>query len=293
MCGRYASSADPDQLMEEFEVDELVPGVPGPDYNVAPTVTVPAVFERRVRDAGSSSGPGAGAQAQETLPVARRLGPLVWGLVPSWAKDRSIGSRLINARLETVAEKPAFRRAFSARRCLLPADGYYEWYTSEAATRVLGRSVKAKKQPFFIHRADGGRLAMAGLYEIWRDPSLDRDDDAAWLRTCTVITTQATDAVGHIHDRMPMVVGRDGWDQWLDPELTDPEAALRLLSVTEPDALEVYAVSTAVNSVKNNEPSLLLPLGEEGADEPSAAATAPQGKPDGPALVDGYNDTLL
>ena len=251
MCGRYASSANPDELVEEFEIDEVFPGIPGPDFNVAPTVEVPAVLERRSRDAGADADP------------TRRLVPLVWGLVPSWAKDRSIGSKMINARRETVADKPAFRKAFSARRCLLPADGYYEWYTSEAATKVLGRTVKAKKQPFFIHRADGGRLAMAGLYEIWRDPTKDRDDDSAWLRTCTVITTQATDAVGHIHDRMPMVVGRDAWDAWLSPDLTDPEAALRLLAVTEPGELEVYAVSTAVNSVKNNDDSLVQPLDTE------------------------------
>jgi len=245
MCGRYAASANPEELVEEFEIDEVFAGLPGPDFNVAPTVEVPAVLERTSHD---------------TDQVTRRLTPLVWGLVPSWAKDRSIGSRMINARRETVAEKPAFRKAFSARRCLLPADGYYEWYTSEAATKVLGRTVKAKKQPFFIHRADGGRLAMAGVYEIWRDPTKDREDDSAWLRTCTVITTQATDAVGHIHDRMPMVIGRDSWDAWLDPALTDPGRALTLLAVTEPDALEAYAVSTAVNSVKNNDPSLVEPL---------------------------------
>jgi len=245
MCGRYASSANPDELVEEFEIDEVFPGLPGPDFNVAPTVQVAAVLERRAKDDGE---------------VTRRLTPLVWGLVPSWAKDRSIGARMINARRETVGEKPAFRKAFSSRRCLLPADGYYEWYTSEAATKVLGRTVKAKKQPFFIHRVDGGRLAMAGVYEIWRDPTKDREDDSAWLRTCTVITTQATDAVGHIHDRMPMVIGRDSWDAWLDPSLTDPQDALELLAVTEPDALEAYAVSTAVNSVKNNDPSLVEPL---------------------------------
>jgi putative SOS response-associated peptidase YedK len=248
MCGRYAASANPEELVEEFEIDEVSEGVPGPDYNVAPTVAVPAVLERR---------------SKATDQVSRRLSPLVWGLVPSWAKDPSIGSRLINARLETVADKPAFRKAFSARRCLLPADGYYEWYTSEAATKVLGRAVKAKKQPFFIHRADGGRLAMAAIYEIWRDPSKDRDDESAWLRTCSVITTQATDAVGHIHDRMPMVISKGSWDAWLDPRRTDPEAALRLLAVTKPDELEVYAVSTEVNSVKNNNPSLVEPLPAE------------------------------
>jgi putative SOS response-associated peptidase YedK len=253
MCGRYANTTSPAQLMADFEVDEEFDGLPGPDYNVAPTVAVPAVFERRVKETGE---------------VRRRLAPLVWGLVPSWAKDPSIGSRMINARLETVAEKPAFRKAFSSRRCILPADGFYEWYSPEVADSVRGKG-KPKKQPFFIHRADGGLLAMAGIYEIWRDPTKDRDDDSAWLRTCSVITTQATDAAGHIHDRMPMVIRREAVDAWLDPQLTDPHAALQLLAVTEADALEAYAVSTDVNNVANNEPSLLEPLAEPAAhDQP-------------------------
>ena len=162
--------------------------------------------------------------------VRRRLSPLTWGLVPSWAKDTKIGAKMINARVESVAEKPAFRKAFSARRCLLPADGFYEWYTPEAAGAVARPArpadKTAKKQPFFIHRADGGLLVMAGLYEIWRDPAKDREDDSAWLRTCTVITTEATDAAGHIHDRMPMIIRREAYDAWLDPALTDPEEAL-------------------------------------------------------------------
>jgi putative SOS response-associated peptidase YedK len=261
MCGRYANTTSPAQLMADFEVDDLFDGLPGPDYNVAPTVAVPAVFERRVKDTGE---------------VRRRLAPLVWGLVPSWAKDPSIGSRMINARLETVAEKPAFRKAFSARRCILPADGFYEWYTPEVAEPGRGRG-KPKKQPFFIHRADGGRLAMAGIYEIWRDPKKDRDDDSAWLRTCSVITTQATDAAGHIHDRMPMVISREAVNAWLDPALTDPEEALKLLAVTEADALEAYAVSTDVNSVANNEPSLLDPISDAAEpDEPDRPQTETQ-----------------
>ncbi|MFP5283481.1 MAG: SOS response-associated peptidase [Actinomycetes bacterium] len=246
MCGRYASSASPERLVEEFEVDEVFAGLPGPDYNVAPTVAVPAVFERRNRDSGD---------------VRRRLAPLVWGLVPSWAKDPSIGSRMINARKETVAEKPAFRRAFAARRCVLPADGFYEWYGPSG--QPADRPGKVKKQPFFIRRRDTGLLLMAGIYEIWRDPAKDRDDDSAWLRTCSVITTTATDAVGHIHDRMPMVIRREALDSWLDPDLTDPDEALRLLSVTDAEALEAYAVSTEVNSVTNNDPSLVRPLVEE------------------------------
>ena len=236
--------------MEEFEVDDLFDGLPGPDYNVAPTVDVPAIFERRVKDTGE---------------VRRRLAPLVWGLVPSWAKDPSIGSRMINARLETVAEKPAFRRAFSARRCILPADGFYEWYAAEPSAGVpIGRGkTKPKKQPFFIHRADGGRLVMAGIYEIWRNPQVDPSDEEAWLRTCSVITTQATDAAGHIHDRMPMVITRDAIGDWLDPMITDPQRAQELLAVTEASALAAYAVSTEVNSVENNNPSLVEPLTAE------------------------------
>jgi len=253
MCGRYASSASPQDLMEEFEVDDLFDGLPGPDYNVAPTVAVPAIFERRVKDTGE---------------IRRRLAPLVWGLVPSWAKDASIGSRMINARLETVAEKPAFRRAFSARRCLLPADGFYEWYAAEPPSSSVGRKGKPRKQPFFIHRADGELLVMAGIYEIWRDPHKDPSDDSAWLRTCSVITTQATDAAGHIHDRMPMVITRDAIGAWLDPTITDPQQALELLAVTEAAALEAYAVSRDVNSVENNNPSLIEPLAAEPEPEP-------------------------
>lgn len=264
MCGRYASTSRPETLVAEFDIDEILGDLPGPDYNVAPTVAVPAVLERR--------------SAPDDA-VVRRLSPLTWGLVPSWAKDARTGARMINARVETVAEKPAFRRAFAARRCLLPADGFYEWYAPEATERILGRAPAGagKKQPFFIHRADGSLLVMAGIYEIWRDPGKDSDDDSAWLRTCSVITTEATDAVGHIHDRMPMVVPRASWDAWLDPTLTDPRAALDLLKVTEPAALEAYAVSTAVNSVRNNDPSLLEPLPDD----------------DGPSGDDPVQDTLV
>ncbi len=257
VCGRYAVSARPERLADQFDVVEIFDGLPEPDYNVAPTVSVPAVLERTVRD---------GADAGQ---VHRRLAPLTWGLVPSWAKDRSIGARLINARVETVAEKPAFRKAFATRRCLLPADGFYEWYTPDghdadgpATNRPKGSKGKVRKQPFFLHRRDGGLLVMAGLYEIWRDPALDREDDAAWLRTCTVITTAATDAAGHVHDRMPMVVRPDAVDAWLDPTLTDPERVLGLLQ-TDATELEAYAVSTDVNSVRNNGPDLLRPLPEE------------------------------
>jgi putative SOS response-associated peptidase YedK len=244
--------------MAEFEIDEEFEGLPGPDYNVAPTVAVPAIFERRW---------------SHGTEVRRRLAPLVWGLVPSWAKDPSIGSKMINARVETVADKPAFRKAFAARRCLLPADGFYEWYAIEAPPS-RGRT-KPLKQPFFIHRFDNQPLIMAGLYEIWRDPAKDRDDDSAWLRTCTVITTQATDAAGHIHNRMPMVVRREAVDAWLDPGLTDVARVQELLAVTESELLEAYAVSTEVNSVQNNHPGLVEPISAEETLTPGEPAQDP------------------
>ena len=271
VCGRYAASASPERLADQFDVEDIFDGLPGPDYNVAPTVVVPAVFERTVKDA---EGQPAG--------VRRRLAPLTWGLVPSWAKDRSIGARLINARVESVAEKPAFRRAFAARRCLLPADGFYEWYSPEGPSDSPGAGKgKVKKQPFFLHRADGGLLVMAGLYEIWHDPTRDKADDDAWLRTCTVITTRATDAAGHIHDRMPMVVTPEAVGAWLDPGLTDPDRVLELLAVTDADALEAYAVSTRVNRVQNNDPSLLEPLAESVEDGTQDDGKHDDGKPDG------------
>ena len=158
-----------------------------PSWNVAPTQDVYAVVERPPRGEPEAS-------------AERRLRVVRWGLVPSWAKDPAIGNRMINARMETVAEKPAFRRAFAKRRALLPADGYFEWYGE----------VKGKKQPFFIRPADGGVLAMAGLYELWRDPAVPPDSDVdPWLWTVTVLTTTATDELGRIHDRMPLLVERD------------------------------------------------------------------------------------
>ncbi len=147
---------------------------------------------------------------------------LRWGLVPSWSKNATGGARMINARFETVADKPAFRKAFRSRRCLLPAAGYYEWYDT-GATGPRGKPVK---QPYFIHRADSELLVMAGLYEFWRDPARSQEADGGWLATCTIITTEATDAVGHLHDRMPMVVSADRWDAWLDPRATDARSPI-------------------------------------------------------------------
>lgn len=242
MCGRYASSRRPEDLVEEFEIaEEMIEAPLEPDFNVAPTKQVYAVLERPPRKGDTE--------------VARQLRVVTWGLVPSWAKDPSIGSRMINARMETVAEKPAYKKAFAQRRCLLPADGYFEWYpTSQKA-----KNGKPLKQPFFIRPKDGGVLAMAGLYELWRDPAKADDDPARWRWTCTVITTEAEDSLGQIHDRMPLMVEPERWAGWLDPA-TPADGLLDLLTPAAPGRLEAYAVPTLVNNVRNNGVELLEPL---------------------------------
>jgi len=246
MCGRYAASRRPEDLVEEFEIDPgYVSGEPVPaDYNVAPTKSVYAVLERPPKDAE----PKEDEEDTDDKPV-RQLRVLRWGLVPSWAKDPGIGNRLINARIETAPEKPAFRKAFAQRRCLLPADGYYEWYGE-----------KGRKQPFFIHPRDGGVLPMAGLYELWRDHSRADDDPQRWLWTAVVLTTEAPDDLGRIHDRMPLLVERDRWADWLDPTRNDADELQALLVPAAPGRLEAYPVSTDVSNVRNNGPQLLDPL---------------------------------
>ncbi|MDO8309372.1 MAG: SOS response-associated peptidase [Actinomycetota bacterium] len=247
MCGRYAAAKAPAALVEEFEVVAAPAESLAPDYNVAPTKKVYVVLDRPDREDASLH--------PRSMEIAR------WGLVPSWAKDPSIGSRMINARAETVAEKPAFRRAFAKRRCIVPADGYFEWYLPSEPGAPVGKGGKPLKQPFYIHPADGSSLAMAGLYEWWRDPTRADDDPQAWRLTCTVITTEASDEVGRIHDRMPMTVARDDWPAWLDPQI-GPEAAGPLLAPAMTAALAAYPVSTLVNNVRNNGPELLDPLRE-------------------------------
>ena len=250
MCGRYATARDPVDLVEEFDIERVaVEEALAPNYNVAPTDPVYAVLERVDKERPDDA-------AQRQLRVVR------WGLVPSWAKDPKIGSRLINARAETLAEKPAFRKAFATRRCLLPADGYYEWYADDDATDTPARKGGAKrgsKQPFFIHRRGGGILPMAGLYEFWRDPNAPEGADP-WLWSCTVITTEAADELGRIHDRMPMLVEPQNWNRWLDPRVDEPRELSRLLVPAAPGRLAAYPVSTQVNDVRNNGPELITPV---------------------------------
>jgi putative SOS response-associated peptidase YedK len=247
MCGRFVSARERQQLIDEFSVarDEVA-GELAPDYNVAPTDSIYAVMDRPPRD------------DRDARP-ARELHTVRWGLIPSWAKDLSGAGRLINARAETVAVKPSFRNAFARRRCLIPADGYYEWRTIENPA-----GGKPRKQPYFIHRADGAGMAFAGLYELRRDKDLPDDHPRAWLWTATIITTRATDEVGWVHDRMPMVVQADLWPDWLDPAPADADRLLKVMAPATADALETRPVSTAVNSVRNDGPDLIAPAPDAG-----------------------------
>jgi putative SOS response-associated peptidase YedK len=268
MCGRFASARKRAELLEEFRIErDRVTEPLAPDYNVAPTKPVYAVLTRGERGAASQGSAGRDAP-RETVradgdagqqDVARELRVVRWGLVPSWAKDPSIGGRLINARAETVASKPAFRGAFARRRCLLPADGFYEWIS-------VTEQGRAHKQPYYIHRADGGVLAFAGLYELWRDNSYPGDHPQAWLWTAVIITTRAEDEVGRIHDRMPMVIDPGVWGDWLDPVQHDAAALHALLTPAAAGKLASYPVSREVNSVRNNGPALIRPLSPENAD---------------------------
>jgi putative SOS response-associated peptidase YedK len=271
MCGRYAATANPDELVEEFEVDSdrtleptrsILKGPqsppPGtPDYNLAPSKQAPVVLTRVPREQTSES--YAGEPAPE-----RQLRLLTWGLVPSWAKDVKTGMRMINARAESVLDKGAFAKAAVSRRCLVPAQGWYEWQKSPVATDAKGNP---RKQPFFMHRADGDLVAFAGLYEFWRDREIaDNDDPEAWLTTFTIITTEAEPGLDRSHDRQPLVPERRDWATWLDPEERDVAEVARLLSLTQPGPFEAHPVSTAVSSNRSHGPQLVEPVGADQLD---------------------------
>lgn len=246
MCGRYATTLTPASLNHEFEID-LANSFAGlePNYNVAPTDEAPIVVQRRLKD---------------DVPEHRELMKARWGLIPSWAKDPSIGSRMINARAETVAEKPSFKKAFATRRALVPADGYYEWYAGpitlqEGTPQNRTLQNRSGKQPFFITPKDRSVMAMAGLYEFWKDPAT-----SDWVTSFTILTTTAEDSLGHLHDRMPLIVERDSYAEWLDPAPHPVGELMELLIPAAPGRLDAYPVSKAVGNVGNNGPELILPL---------------------------------
>ena len=222
MCGRYTLGAPDDDLADLFELSQ-VPDLE-PRYNIAPTQPVPVV---RVGEAGQ----------------VRELALVRWGLIPSWSKDPAVGARMINARSETAAAKPSFRAAFKRRRCLIPADGFYEWQ------RTGGR-----KQPYYIRRKDRGALAFAGLWERWAGP------DGSCIESCTILTTTPNDLLRPLHDRMPVILGPTDFALWLDPAVAEASRIQPLLVPCPADELVAYAVTTQVNSPRNDDPACIEPM---------------------------------
>lgn len=261
MCGRYAATFTPDDLVGQMEIEldratdatrsVLVnpqdPPAGRPDWNMAPTKQAPVVLTRSDRFAQNPDDP----------PV-RQLRLLTWGLVPSWAKDTKVGIRMINARAETLLDKSAFAKAALVRRCLVPAAGWYEWQVSPTATTKVG---KPRKQPFFIRRSDADLLAFAGVYEFWRDRSFADGDPDAWVASFSIVTTAAEEGLQRIHDRQPVVVDPQLWEHWLDPTEQDPNFVRSVLADHGPGRFEAWPVSAAISSGRNNTAHLLDPAG--------------------------------
>ena len=218
MCGRYAFFSPAEAVKRTFALD-LLPGLK-PRYNIAPTQSVAAL--RVVEES------------------RRTLAMLHWGLVPHWAKERAIGNRMINARSETLAEKPSYREAFRRRRCLVLADGWYEWQPAPGG-----------KQPWFVRLRDPRPIAFAGLWEKWKDPA------GELLESCTIVTCDASESIRKIHDRMPVVLPEESWDRWMDPAYSDTEALKKILRPYDAKALKAWQVSRLVNAPKNEGPKLI------------------------------------
>lgn len=237
VCGRFTSLTPPDELAAIFATAEPSPSLFDefrPNYNVAPTTRVAAV-------ANDSEG-------------HRRLGRFQWGLVPHWSKDPSGSARLINARSETVFEKPSFRSSASSRRCIVPMDGFYEWRTVYDSPRPA----KSPKEPVYVTRSDGQPLAVAGLWASWRDPTAG--EEAPWLHTCCIVTTSANDTMAPIHDRMPVILEPADWSTWLDVTHTDHDELNALMMPAERGVVRVIDVAPIVNSIRNNGPELIAPI---------------------------------
>ena len=229
MCGRFVSASPPDQIARYFDA-EAPEAALEPSYNVAPTNDIYVVHVDG---------------------TTRRVEPMHWGLVPHWAKDPSIGNKMINARAETLAEKNAFKSPLAKRRCIIPANGFYEWL------KVPGQKTK---QPMFIHRTDDQAFAFAGLWSVWRDPNAteaEREAGGGTLRSCTIITGEPNEKVRTVHDRMPVMLPHEAWETWLDPAIQDIEMATKLLVPAPADGIDIYPVSTEVNSVRNKGAHLL------------------------------------
>jgi putative SOS response-associated peptidase YedK len=223
MCGRFVQTQSAETYAEYFSVDSIRTDPLPASWNVAPTDSVYAIADYRDE---------------------RLLGTFEWGLVPWWAKDRKIAAKHINARVETVADKAAFSDSFREKRCIVPADGFYEW-----------EKKKKGKLPHYIYRTTGEPLALAGLWASWKDPETEERH-----RTCTIITGEPDETVSPLHNRMPVILPESVWDAWLDPSIEDPSTLRNLLGSFDSPALAEHAVSTLVNKVQNNLPDLINPL---------------------------------
>lgn len=237
MCGRFVAASPPDEIARYFDVTDVAADVLEPNYNVAPTEDVYVVREEQER---------------------RRLDAFHWGLVPRWAKDPSIGSRMINARSEGITEKNAFKWAFRKRRCIVPADGFYEW------RKIPGQKTK---QPYFLSRADGEPLALAGLWEEWLGPDADGSQR---MRSVTILTTGANELVADLHDRMPVILPPSAWATWLDREQEDEAALGRLLVPAPVPLLQMHPVSTDVNNARTTGSHLVERIEEPAGERPAA-----------------------
>ncbi|WP_339243261.1 SOS response-associated peptidase [Paenibacillus sp. FSL F4-0243] len=219
MCGRYTITVTMEELMVRYFANDSTIIHYAPKYNAAPMQQIPAVI-----NTGSSN----------------KLGELRWGLVPTWAKDDKIGNKMINARAESLLEKPSFKRLVSSRRCIIPSDGFYEW-------KVQGSS----KQPMRIMMRDGGIFSMAGLYDIWMDPEGNK------LSTCTIITTTPNELMAEIHNRMPVILKPEDETEWLDRGNQDNTSLIKLLKPYDQQLMRAYPVSTAVGNVRNDAKELI------------------------------------
>lgn len=227
MCGRYLSLSSPDDLAERFQVDEVRLERSEPRYNVAPSTGVPAVIDHQGE---------------------RRLGELRWGFVPRWAKQLKGSPRPINARVESVATNRMFSTSFKRHRCILPADGFYEW---------LDRGKGRAKQPFHIAAPDGQPLAFAGIWSVWRDP--EADDDADPLFSAAIVTTQARGAMEELHHRMPVILPEGLWADWLASETDEAPHLVDAVSALAPPRLVATPITPRVNNVRNDGPELVEP----------------------------------
>ncbi|KZE90980.1 SOS response-associated peptidase [Microbacterium sp. TNHR37B] len=235
MCGRFVVAQDGSELVGVLRVDVVADDLPGPSFNIAPTDRVAIVLD-----------------SAKTEPPTRRLEAARWGLVPSWAKDPSLGVRAFNARSEEVEDKPMFRQALIKRRAIVPATGYYEWHTEAGV-----------KTPYFISPADGDPLLFAGLYEWWKDAAKADDDPARWLLSFTIMTRASVGELGSIHDRMPLFLDVDHADAWLDPTTDNVGDVLDAAIDAAPllaESMTLYPVSSAVGNVRNNDASLIAPV---------------------------------